>query len=263
MLLENQVAIVTGSASGIGKACVTRMSEAGAAVVVADVNGSGATQVADDLRQLGRKAAAFEVDVADEAQVKAMIDFAQSEFGDLSILHNNAGPNDLLAKFDRDLVNLDADMWDRAMAVALRGVMLGSKHAVPVMVARGSGAIVNTSSVSGIRGQHHLLTHQASKAGINALTRAIATLHGKDGIRCNAILPGWIQNPAKKVSAEREDVIMRHTMSSRVGEPDDIAHLAVFLCSDKASFINGQEIAVDGGYSCHEPATVDLRAGVS
>jgi NAD(P)-dependent dehydrogenase (short-subunit alcohol dehydrogenase family) len=261
MLLENQVAIVTGGASGIGKACAERMAEQGAAVIVADINKKGAEEVAAGIRKLNRRALAVEVDVSQEEQVRAMIATAVSEFGSLDILHNNAGPTDLLALKDRDLVNLEVDMWDRAMSVALRGPMLSCKHAVPVMVKQGSGVILNTASVSGKMGQHHLMTHQSSKGALLALTRAIATRHGKDGIRCNAILPGFILTPAyKNMPMNMLDTILRHTMCTRIGEPDDIAHIAVFLASKLAAFINGVEIPVDGGYSCHEPATADLRA---
>jgi NAD(P)-dependent dehydrogenase (short-subunit alcohol dehydrogenase family) len=261
MLLENHVAIVTGAASGIGKACAQRMAAEGAAVVVADINKKGADEVAAGIRQTGARALAFEVDIASEDLIRAMIATAVAEFGTLTILHNNAGPVDLLALKDRDLINLEADMWDRAMAVALRGPMLCCKHAVPVMLKRGFGVIINTASVSGKTGQHHLMTHQSSKGGLLALTRAIATRHGKDGIRCNAILPGFIETPAyKNMPMNMRDTILRHTLCTRGGVPDDIAHLAVFLASDRGSFINGVEIPVDGGYSCHEPATVDLRA---
>jgi NAD(P)-dependent dehydrogenase (short-subunit alcohol dehydrogenase family) len=261
MLLENHVAIITGAASGIGKACAQRMAEEGAAILVADINEKGADEVAAGIRRSGAKASAFAVDISEEDQVRAMIAAAVSEFGTLTILHNNAGPVDLLALKDRDLINLEVETWDRAMAVALRGPMLCCKHAVPIMLKRGSGVIINTASVSGKTGQHHLMTHQSSKGGLLALTRAIATRHGKEGIRCNAILPGFIQTPAyKNMPMNTLDTILRHTLCTRVGVPDDIAHLAVFLASERASFINGVEIPVDGGYSCHEPATADLRA---
>jgi NAD(P)-dependent dehydrogenase (short-subunit alcohol dehydrogenase family) len=262
MLLENQVAIITGAASGIGKATAQRMAEEGAAVVVADINKPGADAVADGIRKSGRNALSFEVDIAYEDQVKAMIGFAVEKFGRLTILHNNAGPVDLLAAKDRDLVNLEVEMWDRAMAVALRGPMLCCKHAVPIMVKQGAGAIINTASVAGKLGGHYLMTHQSSKGGLLALTRAIATRHGKDGIRCNAILPGFIETPAyEKMPKSTRETLLRHTMSKRAGIPDDVAYLVVFLASDKAGYINGVEIPVDGGYSCHEPSTADFMAG--
>jgi NAD(P)-dependent dehydrogenase (short-subunit alcohol dehydrogenase family) len=261
MLLENQVAIITGAASGIGKATAERMAEEGAAVVVADINKPGADQVAEAIRQSGGKAMSFEVDISQEDQVKALVAFAIARFGSLTILHNNAGPVTLLATKDRDLINLDADMWDRAMAVALRGPMLCCKHAVPAMIRQGGGAIINTASVAGKLGGHYLITHQSSKGGLLALTRAVATRHGKDGIRCNAILPGFVATPAyDKMPKATGDTILRHTMSKRSGIPDDVAYLVVFLASERAAYINGVEIPVDGGYSCHEPATADFQA---
>lgn len=262
MLLKDQVAIVTGAASGIGKATAERMAEEGAAVLVADINKAGADAVTEGIRAAGGNAISFAIDIASEEQIKAMIAFTVEKFGKLTILHNNAGPVTLLATKDRDLVNLDADMWDQAMAVALRGPMLCCKHAVPHLIANGGGAIINTASVAGKLGGHYLMTHQSSKGGLLALTRAVATRHGKDGIRCNAILPGFIETPAyEKMPPVTRETLLRHTMSKRSGVPDDIAHLVVFLASDRGSYINGVEIPVDGGYSCHEPATADFMAG--
>ena len=261
MLLDQQVAIVTGAASGIGAAIARRMAEAGAAVVVADINLPGAETVAQDIVTAGGRAEVFAVDISDEAKVEAMIAFAVDRFGKLSIMVNNAGPVALLAAHDHELVNLDADVWDRAFSVQLKGTMLCCKHAVPRLLQAGGGAIVNIASVAGKLGGHYLITHQSSKAGVLALTRAVATRHGKDGIRCNAILPGFVETPAyDKMPPATRDTIMRHTMSTRGGISDDVAHLAVFLASDKAGYINGTEIPVDGGYSCHEPSTADFQA---
>jgi NAD(P)-dependent dehydrogenase (short-subunit alcohol dehydrogenase family) len=261
MLLKGQVAIVTGAASGIGKATAQRMAEEGASVVVADINKPDSDTVAEGIRQAGGKALSFEIDISQEDQVKAMIAFAVDNFGKLTILHNNAGPVTLLASKDRDLVNLEADMWDRAMAVALRGPMLCCKHAVPALIRNGGGAIINTASVAGKLGGHYLITHQSSKGGLLALTRAVATRHGKDGIRCNAILPGFVETPAyEKMPPVTRETLLRHTMSNRGGVPDDVAHLVVFLASDRGGYINGVEIPVDGGYSCHEPSTADFQA---
>lgn len=260
-ILEGKVAIVTGAASGIGAATARRMAEAGASVVVADINVAGAEAVVADILASGGTAAVFEVDISDEAKVAAMMAFAVDRFGKLSILNNNAGPVALLAAHDHELVNLDADVWDRAFAVQLKGTMLCCKHAVPHLQRNGGGAIVNISSMAGKLGGHYLITHQSSKAGVLALTRAVATRHGKEGIRCNAILPGFIETPAyDKMPPATREVIMRHTMSPRGGIPDDVAHLTIFLASDKAAYINGVEIPVDGGYGCHEPSTADFMA---
>jgi NAD(P)-dependent dehydrogenase (short-subunit alcohol dehydrogenase family) len=261
MLLKDKVAIVTGAASGIGAVTVKRMAEAGASIVVADINMPGAEAVAKDIVDAGGEARAFEVDISDENRVKAMMEFAVDTYGKISIMNNNAGPVTLLATRDRDLVNLDGDVWDRAFAVQLKGTMLCCKHVVPHLIRNGGGAIVNIASVAGKLGGHYLITHQSSKGGMLALTRAVATRHGKDGIRCNAILPGFIETPAyENMPATTRDTILRHTMSTRGGIPDDVAYLTIFLASDRAAYINGVEIPVDGGYSCHEPATADFLA---
>lgn len=259
MQLQDKVAIVTGAASGIGTAIAKRMAEQGASVVVADINMPGAQDVAASIKDSGGTAQAFEVDISNEANVAAMMDFAVDTYGKLSVMINNAGPVALLTANDHDFVNLDADIWDRAFAVQLKGTMLCCKHAIPRLIANGGGAIVNMASVAGKLGGHYLIMHQTSKAGVLSLTRALATRHGKDGIRVNAILPGFIQTPAyDTMPPATRDTIMRHTMSTRGGEPDDVAHLAVFLASDQAGYINGTEIPVDGGYGCHEPATADF-----
>src|SRR6185369_12269894 len=169
MLLDQQVAIVTGAASGIGAAIARRMAEAGAAVVVADINLPGAETVAQDIVTAGGRAEVFAVDISDEAKVEAMIAFAVDRFGKLSIMVNNAGPVALLAAHDHELVNLDADVWDRAFSVQLKGTMLCCKHAVPRLLQAGGGAIVNIASVAGKLGGHYLITHQSSKAGVLAL----------------------------------------------------------------------------------------------
>lgn len=261
MLLKDKVAIVTGAASGIGAVTAIRMAEEGAAVIVADVNFAGAQTIARQIVEAGGRAEPSGTDISDEASVKAMMALAIDKFGSLTTLMNNATPSEMLSPNDRDLLNLDAGLWDRAMAVLLRGTMLCCKHAIPHMLRAGGGSIVNISSVAGKLGMHNFMTYQSAKAGCQALTRAIATRHGKEGIRCNAILPGIIDTPALgRKPAPARQTIMRHTMCTRGGKPDDVAYLAIFLSSDRAGYINGAEIPVDGGYSCHEPATADFLA---
>ena len=261
MLLKDKVAIVTGAASGIGAGTSIRMAEEGAAVIVADINFPGAQNIARQIVEAGGRAEPVENDISDEAGVKAMMEFAIEKFGSITTIMNNATPSVMLMDNDHDLLNLDSEMWDRAMAVALKGTMLCCKHVIPHMVRAGGGSIVNISSLAGRLGMHNLMTYQAAKAGIQALTRAIATRHGKEGVRCNAILPGFIETPAfAHMPPLARQTFMRHTMCTRGGRPDDIAYLAIFLSSDRAGYINGVEIPVDGGYSCHEPATADFMA---
>ncbi len=244
--LDGKVAIVTGGASGIGLGTVERFIEDGASVVVADVNGEGAKQVADELVAKGGKAIAFTVDVSEEEQVKAMIDKAVEQFGRLDILHNNAawGPMN-----DNGIPEMDVEMWDRVMAINLRGPMLGCKYAIPEMVKNGGGTIINTASANGKVGDYVRTAYSASKAGLMSLTRSVATQHGKEGIRCNSVLPGLVVTPAtrRKFSDELMELMEEGNLLPYVGSPEDIAALVSFLASDEGKYITGQEINCDGG----------------
>jgi NAD(P)-dependent dehydrogenase (short-subunit alcohol dehydrogenase family) len=254
-LLEGKVAVVTGSASGIGRATAKLMAREGAKVVVADINDGGAEQVAVDIRAGGGDAIAVATDVSREADVRAMVAAAVDTFGALHVLHNNAAITsaDHLA-LDGTVVDMELDVWDRTFSVALRGAMLGCKHAVPRMIEAGGGSIVNTSSNSGLSGDLTLTAYSAAKAGINSLTLSVATAFGKQGVRCNAIAPGYIQTEASvAVPQELLGVFVSNNLLPRVGEPDDIANAVAFLASDRASFVTGQIIKVDGGQLSHLP----------
>ena len=255
--LAGRVAIVTGAASGIGRATALRLAREGAAVLVADLNGEGAASVAKEIEAAGGRAAGFAVDVADEASVVAMIERAVKEFGGLDILHNNAAASDpVLMSRDGDITTLDLEVFDRTLAVNLRGPMLGCKHAIPRMLARGGGAIINTSSASGLVGDPVRTAYGASKAGLDSLTRYVATQYGKRGIRCNSIAPGVIATPAlaANVSPEMIAIYERSHLTPRLGRPEDIAAAVAFLASDDAAFITGQTLQVDGGLLAHHPA---------
>ncbi|GAB6989942.1 SDR family NAD(P)-dependent oxidoreductase [Paenibacillus pini] len=244
--LEGKVAIVTGGASGIGLGTVLRLVEDGAAVVVADVNYEAAQQVVKDITNDGGQAIAVKVDVSVEAEVKAMIDTTVQTFGKLDILHNNAawGPID-----DKEVPDMDVEMWDRVMGINLRGPMLGCKYAIPEMIKIGGGTIINTASANGKVGDYERTAYSASKAGLMSLTRSIATQHGKDNIRCNSILPGLILTPAtkRKFSKELMELMEEGNLLPSIGEPEDIAGLVSFLVSNEGRYITGQEINCDGG----------------
>jgi NAD(P)-dependent dehydrogenase (short-subunit alcohol dehydrogenase family) len=260
-LLDGRVAIVTGAASGIGRATAHALAAAGAAVVVADLAGDGAKRVADEVEAAGGRALAQPVDVADEASVVAMIEAALERFGRLDVLHNNAAATDpALLGGDLELTDMDVSVWDRTLEVNLRGPMLGCKHAIPHMLERGSGAIVNTSSAAGLAGDLVRAAYGASKAGLDSLTRYVATQYGKRGIRCNAIAPGVIETPALAANVPREqiDAYERSHLTPRLGRPEDIARAVVFLASDDAAFITGQVISVDGGLLAHHPSYSDF-----
>lgn len=260
--LDGKIGIVTGAASGIGRATAHALAREGASVVVADIDAEGAASVADAISASGADAIAQRVDVSDEVDVAAMIAAAVDAFGGLDILHNNAAAiGGKGAGADRDVASIDVDVWDRTMAVNLRGVMLGCKHALPPMLARGGGSIINTSSGSAERGDLMLSAYAASKGGVNTLTFYVAAQYGKQGVRCNAIAPGLILTHPKENFGGEAYVAMleEHHLTPRVGEADDIANAVVFLASDEASFITGQILRVDGGILSHAPPIADIR----
>jgi NAD(P)-dependent dehydrogenase (short-subunit alcohol dehydrogenase family) len=254
--LTDRVAIVTGAASGIGRASAYALAEAGAAVLVADLNGDGAERVADEIVALGGRAAGQHVDVAEESSIETMVDAAVERFGGLDILHNNAAEvSPSIMSRDLEVADLDAEVWDRTLCVNLRGPMLGCKHAIPRMLSRGGGSIVNTSSASGLTGDLTRAAYGASKAGLDSLTRYVATQYGKRGIRCNAIAPGVVLTPSVEANIPHEQVEMylRSHLTPRLGSPEDIAAVVVFLASEASAFVTGQTLSVDGGLLAHHP----------
>jgi len=260
--LNNRVAIVTGAASGIGRATASALAEAGAAVGVADLNLDGAEDVADSIRAAGFRAAALLVDVAEEDSIAAMVAEAVQRFGGLDILHNNAAASGAeIVGRDGEITELDVEIWDHTMQVNLRGPMLGCKHAIPHMLERGGGSIIQTSSASGLRGDLARAAYGSSKAGLDSLTRYVAAQYGKQGIRCNSIAPGVISTPALEdnIPAEALDAYLRSTLTPRLGRPEDIASAVVFLASDQSAFITGQVLSVDGGTLSQHPSVPALR----
>ncbi len=261
--LAGRVAIVTGGGSGIGRATVLALAHEGAAVVVADLSRERTEQVVAEVAAAGGAALAHVVDVADESAVAALVAATVARFGGLDILHNNAAATDWsILGGDGEIAQLDLAIWERSLAVNLRGPFLGCKHAIPAMLKRGRGAIVNTSSASGLTGDLVRTAYGVSKAGVDGLTRYVATQYGKRGIRCNAIAPGVIETPAlrQNVPAEQIALFERHHLTPRLGTPEDIAAAVVFLASDDAAFITGQIISVDGGLLAHHPTVAEVRA---
>ena len=262
--LTGRVAVVTGAGAGIGRASAEAMARAGAAVVVADIDADAASSVALHISEvIGGQAIPSTVDVANETQIAAMVDLAVYTFGGLHILHNNAAITapDFLAR-ETTVIDMDVDVWDRRMAVDLKGTMLGCKHAVPAMLAAGGGSIINMSSGAALAGGDSLVAYGCAKAGIVVLTKYVATAFGQQGIRCNAISPGVVMTQA--VSAHlppvARDIMLQNHLSPRFGAADDIANAVVFLASDASAFINGQTICVDGGLSVHQPQLAQLRS---
>ena len=254
--LEGRVAMVTGSASGIGRATAHRLAVEGASVAVVDLDEGGAATVADQIRDAGGQAIALQADVQDEAAVAAAVKGVVDQLGPIDILHNNAA---LLApdhfNQDADVIELSAAVWDTTMAVNLRGVMFGCKHALPVMIENGGGSIINTSSSSALSGESLRSAYSASKAAVIAFSRSIATMYGKRGIRCNSVVPSVILSPENKsrISPRQLSIWEGNCLTPYLGVPEDIAAAVAFLASDDARYITGHELIVDGGSLAHKP----------
>lgn len=259
--LEGQVAIVTGGASGIGAATARRLSSEGASVAVADIDASGAAGVAEAIEAGGGHAHAVAVDVSVETEVAAMVKETLERFGRLDILHANAAAVGATAlPGDHDLLELDMDTWDRAMAVNLRGVVLSTKHAVPHLLAGGGGSIVATSSGSALTGFTSRFAYGASKAGIITFIRYVATTYGKRGIRANVVAPGFIESPASaRMDPEARRIYEQNCLTPRLGRPEDVAAAVAFLASDDAAFISGETISIDGGTLAHTPTWAQFQ----
>jgi NAD(P)-dependent dehydrogenase (short-subunit alcohol dehydrogenase family) len=262
-VLDGKVAIVTGAASGIGERTARTLAARGAAVVVADIDERGAKEVAESISAGGRTASWFAVDVSVEDQVAALVQHAADRFGGLDVMHNNAADTraEVIGQ-DGTVDTMDVGVWDQTMAVNLRGTMLGCKHAIPRLLERGGGVIVNTSSNSGLSGDLSRTAYGASKAGINALTMYVATQYGMRGIRCNAVSPGLVMTPAaeRNLTGEAREIFRLNHLTPRFAAPDDIARVVAFLASDDASFINGQVLCVDGGMLAHTPTYAQFMA---
>jgi NAD(P)-dependent dehydrogenase (short-subunit alcohol dehydrogenase family) len=252
--VEGAVALVTGGAGGIGRATAKALAREGAAVVVADIDGPGAEQVAEDIEGSGSPALAVRADLAEEAEVASTVSTAVNRFGRLDILHNNAALTDsAFLSRDTGVTDLALEVWERTMAVNLRSQMLTCKHAVPAMVHGGGGSIINMSSGASLKGDATRTAYGVSKAGVNALTMYVATGHGKQGVRVNTIVPGLIITDAVRahLSGDLLDHLGNTTLTPYLGRPEDIADLVVFLASDESRYITGQMITIDGGMSVH------------
>ena len=245
---ENKVALVTGAGAGIGLASAKAFAEAGAAVVLADVNETAAQSAAEELVAAGHKAIGVRCDVADEADAAAMVRQAVSVFGRLDAAFNNAGIHIGVA----ETAHVEGSDFDRVIAVNLRGIFNCMKHELRHMREQGSGAIVNCSSQSGFVGLPGLGAYTASKHGVIGLTRAAALEYAPKGIRINAICPGTTETPLVKGLMEREpgrlDAVVRDIPLGRMGRPEEIASAVLWLCSPGAGFMIGQTVMPDGGY---------------
>jgi NAD(P)-dependent dehydrogenase (short-subunit alcohol dehydrogenase family) len=261
--LGGKVAVVTGGAAGIGAASAAAMAANGARVVVGDIDVAGARKQAAAIREAGGQAIAVEVNAAEGDSIEALLATAVAEYGGLDVLHNNAlgvrrpaGPARAIANFVHES---DEGWFDALLHAIVTTTMLGIKHAVPYLLDRGGGSIINTASISGIRGEVFTPAYGAGKAGVIQLTRATAAMYGRQGIRCNAICPGLILTPSGDHSfdARMKAAWQRHTPMNRLGRPEDVAHMAVYLASDESEYVTGQAMVIDGGFTMHDPTWAD------
>ncbi|KKC06188.1 SDR family NAD(P)-dependent oxidoreductase [Mycobacterium nebraskense] len=247
--LAEKVAVVVGGATGIGAATAARLGEEGCRVVVGDIAADAAQQTAARILAAGGTAAHFAFDLSDPESVADLIDAAVTTYGGVDLMFN-VGADMSTIRVDTDVVDIDFDTWDRVMAVNLRGYLAAMKYAIPRMSDRGGGAIVNMSSAAAFQGEPARPAYATAKAGIGALTRHVASRWGKEGIRCNAVAPGFTATDAIRSAPQWPDLqagALKRIRGTRVGEPEDIAALVAFLCSEEGAWINGQVINIDGG----------------
>ena len=242
-----KVALVTGGSSGIGRATALAFAQAGAQVVVANVQVEGGEETVRLIQAAGGDAIFVKTDVSQAADVEALVNRTVATYGRLDCAFNNAGIKGIIGT----TVDCTEENWDRTLAINLKGVWLGMKYELLHMLKQGSGAIVNTSSVGGLVGFAGLPAYIASKHGVVGLTKAAALEFAKTGIRINAVCPGYTQTPLLgPVDATPEGLAAMAAFEpvGRLGQPEDIAAAVLWLCSDAASFITGVAMPVDGGY---------------
>ncbi len=245
---EGKVALITGSASGIGAASARRLFSEGASLVLADLDADGGRSIADELDPSGKRVLFQELDVRDMQAVDDVTQSAVDRFGRLDVVFNNAG----IGAYGH-VDEMDPATWRNILDVDLNSVYYGCRSAVPRLRASGGGAIVNTASISGTHGDYGLAAYNAAKGAVLNLTRTLALDHARDGIRSNAVCPGPIETPLTApltAVPELVEVYRENIPMGRLGRADEIASVVAFLASDDASYVNGAAMVVDGGVTC-------------
>lgn len=249
LTLNDKVAMVTGGGSGIGRAAALAFADAGATVVVADIDVEGGNKTIDAIERAGGHSVFFQADVSQASDVEALVNKTVDEYGRLDCSFNNAG---IEGAVGTRLADYREEDWDKLIDINLKGVWLCMKYQLARMVEQGSGAIVNNASIAGLVGGTFGSAYYASKHGVIGLTKAAAIEYGGCGIRVNAVCPGVIQTEMAdrllRGDKPRESAITALHPLGRLGSPEEVAQAVVWLSSDAASFVTGQAIAVDGGY---------------
>lgn len=246
---EGQVALVTGAASGMGLDTARAFARAGAAVILADLSEESLDRAVEEITSGGGKAIGVRCDVADEAQVAAMVELTVTEFGRLDVAYNNAG----IQVPASDIADQSAEDYDRITAINQRGVWACMKHELLQMRKQGSGAIVNCSSIGGIVGRAGIAAYHGTKHGVIGLTRSVALEYAPRGIRINAVCPGTIETPMVSDMLDKGmlamDDLLRDLPMKRIGKGQEIADAVLWLCSSGSTFVTGHALLVDGGFT--------------
>jgi NAD(P)-dependent dehydrogenase (short-subunit alcohol dehydrogenase family) len=248
MRLDGKVAAITGAAGGVGRATSLRFAAEGANIVAADVDDAGNAETVDLIVAAGGRATAVHVDVTNSDDLATMVGAAEEDFGQLDILFNNAG---VMLSSDHDAVSTDESTIDATLAINVKGVLLGCKHGIPAIRRAGGGSIINTASfVASVGAATPQVAYTASKGAVLSLTRELAVLHAREGIRVNAVSPGPLHTKLLMKFLDTDEKRQRrlvHIPMGRFGKPAEIANAALFLASDEASFVTGTNLQVDGG----------------
>ena len=261
--LDGRVAILTGAGNGLGAEAARVLAGHGAQVAIVDIDGEAARRVAAEIEGQGGQALALQCDVSLEAEVRNTVEAVVGRFGRVDILHNNAAVLSVEQRQrDRDVINMDVEAWDRAMAVNLRGAMLCSKYAIREMLKNGKGSVIFVTSGLGVQGDLSLSAYAASKAALIMLSRSVAAQYGKQGIRSNALQIGLApaENAHSSMPAPLLGILRDNHLTPELGTPRQIADVVAFLASDESAFVTGTTLVADGGFGSHTPSLVAMKA---